>query len=214
MPTAEDCERNKKIVIIAAYHCYLRCGIEKTTQRDIAKEAHLTPRSIQRYFRDRDELLLAVTVYLLRKYNQYVQDYVLQNAARNKTALDEVVLFLECQKKIYLEYGGVFLLMNELDIYFKRYKERYLSSMVVLKKLDVMRPYLQNLLRRGIEEHSIHISTSVEDLAELVIATYTGLFHHFNDKYLEEDEKRREKDIQMLDLYICSLRRFLERSAG
>ena len=32
MPTAEDCERNKKIVILAAYHCYLRCGIEKTTQ--------------------------------------------------------------------------------------------------------------------------------------------------------------------------------------
>ena len=89
-------------MILAAYHCYLRCGIEKTTQRDIAREANLTPRSIQRYFKDRDELLLAVTGYLLGKYNQYVQDYVSQNAARNKTALEEVVLFLECQKKIYL----------------------------------------------------------------------------------------------------------------
>ena len=213
MPTAEDCERNKKIVILAAYHCYLRCGIEKTTQRDIAREANLTPRSIQRYFKDRDELLLAVTGYLLGKYNQYVQDYVSQNAARNKTALEEVVLFLECQKKIYLEYGGVFLLMNELDIYFKRYKERYLSSMRVLKKLDVMRPYLQDILRRGVKEHSIHVSTSLEDLSELIIATYTGLFHHFNFKYLAEDEKKREKDIQMLDLYICSLRRFLQYPA-
>ena len=212
MPTAEDCERNKRNVILSAYRCYLRSGIEGATQKDIAAEAKLTTRSIQRYFKDRDALLLAVTEYLLGKYNRYVQDYILGNRRRDMTALDEVVLFLECQKKIYLEDGGIFLLMNELDIYFKRYKRRYLLAMPKLKELDVMRPYLMAILQRGEKEGSILMTRDAADLTELIIATYTGLFHHFNFKYLKEDSRRKEKDIRMLDIYIDGLKRWLHPS--
>lgn len=212
MPTAEDRERNKKSVIFAAYRCYLRAGIEGATQKDIAREAGLTPRSVQRYFKDRDALLLAVTEYFLNRYNQYVQDYIWQNRRKDMNALDEVGLFLEAQKKIYLQNGGVFLLMAELELYFKRYKRRYLFAMPQLKKLDAMRPCLQDILRRGAAEGSLCISGDIVDLVELIVATYTGLFQHFNFKYLVETEGSREKDIHMFDFYCSRVRCFLQGS--
>lgn len=209
MPTAEDCERNKKNVIMAAYRCYLHCGIEGATQKDIAREAKLTPRSIQRYFCNRDELVLAVAKYMLSEYNNSVKEYVLQKCPVNMNALEELGLFLECQKKIYLENEGIFLLMNELDIYFKRYKQRYLFAMPELKRLDAMRPYLYSILQRGIHEGCIYISGDVTDRVELIIATYTGLFQHFNSKYLVTSGHCRENDIGMFDLYIHGLKNFL-----
>ena len=99
--------------------------------------------------------------------------------------------------------------MNELDIYFKRYKKRYLFAMPKLKKLDVVRPYLKDLLQRGAAEGSVCTSRDIAELTELIIATYTGLFHHFNFKYLQESRKRRENDIRMLDIYIDGLKRCL-----
>ena len=150
MPTEEDCDRNKQHVILATYRCFKRYGIDGTTQKRIAQEACLTPRSIQRYFKDRDELTLETTIYMLRLYDDYVHAYIARKKQPGMTALDEVLLYLECQKEIYLERPGFFLLLNEMDVYYKRHKLHYKALVPKLKQQETMRPFLQSILSVGL----------------------------------------------------------------
>ena len=206
MPPAEDCDRNKQHVILATYRCFKRYGIDGTTQKRIAQEACLTPRSIQRYFKDRDELTLETTIYMLRLYDDYVHAYIARKKQPGMTALDEVLLYLECQKEIYLERPGFFLLLNEMDVYYKRHKLHYKALVPKLKQQETMRPFLQSILERGAAEGSIRPLMAVEELRELIIATYTGIFYHFTSLHLETCLEERRREVTIIDTYI----RYLE----
>ena len=202
MPTAEDCSRNKQQVIMATYRCFKQYGIDGTTQKLIAREAKLTPRSIQRYFKDRDELTLETTIYMLRRYDDYVHAYIASHKKPGMTALDEVLLYLKSQREIYVEHPGFFLLLNEMDVYYKRHKLHYKAVMPRIKQQETMRPFLQSILERGVSEGSIRFSMALEELREIIIATYTGLFYHFAALHLQDSPEERQREMEIVDTYI------------
>lgn len=57
----------------AAYDCFERFGIDKTTIEDIAAEAGLSRATIYKHFRNKDELVAHITALEIAKINQEVR---------------------------------------------------------------------------------------------------------------------------------------------
>ena len=192
MPTAEYKEHNRQKVLETTYLCFLEYGVEGTTQKRIAVRSGVTPRSIQRYFTNRDEMVLEVVSMITERYERFVNDYYAEHLASEATAFEKIVTFLESQRYLWTKRSTFFLVVNELETYCRR-RNVIDGVKPPLPRIEpIMRPYIVSILEKGLLDGSIRLELSVAESADLIAETYTGIFTHF---ILPDDDSNSQERI-------------------
>ena len=179
-----DADRGREMLLNAAINCITRDGLKLTTMQNIADEAHITRRTVHRYFPTKRDLILEVTLYIEDKTFQSIE----QTASRYE---DDFFAYLE--EAIVLGVNGLTVMEHfkeqvssdaeaeadtepGLEIAANAYHDAQLARWVRLLR----KPYRNQVaLKRS--ERSI---ASLETYAELAILFVTG---HYQ---LQSSEKR------------------------
>lgn len=177
-----DADRGREMLLNAAINCITRDGLKLTTMQNIADEAHITRRTVHRYFPTKRDLILEVTLYIEDKTFHSIE----QAASRYE---DDFFAYLE--EAIVLGVSGLTVLEHfkeqvssdaetdsepGLEITANAYHDAQLTRWARLLR----KPYRNQVaLKRG--EQSI---ASLETYAELAILFVTG---HYQ---LQSSEKR------------------------
>lgn len=202
MPTAEYRERNRQKVLETTYLCFLEYGVESTTQKRIADRAGVTPRSIQRYFANRDEMVLEVISMIIERYDRFVGDYCAEHLPPDLTAFKEMMVFLESQRYLWTKRSTFFLVVNELETYCRKRNVIDGVTPPLPRRPPMMRPYIVSILERSLGDGSIRLKHDVDESADLIAETYTGIFTHFILPDDDSDSQERVLAQHLIELYI------------
>jgi AcrR family transcriptional regulator len=71
---ADKVEGKEEEIIVAAFHCIAEIGIAATSTHAVAKRAELNQGSIHYYFRNKDQLLLAVLQHLMKNKASIIRE--------------------------------------------------------------------------------------------------------------------------------------------
>lgn len=167
-------EQNVEKVLSTAYESFLSEGIEKTTQAMIAYKTGLSLRTVSRYFKSKDEMVVLVAKYVLDAVKGNDRAKAVNLRAMGKSGIELLELYFNRVKAGYLKNPNVFLLRVEFDIYFTRNKvfDNSLYDSVVADTNS--RPMLHEIFRIGAEDGTIRCSDNVELEVRLLCNSYLG----------------------------------------
>lgn len=149
-------------------------GIYGTKVADIAKRAGVTPRSIERYYGGKENLLEMAAYRMVDKNFQAMAENLRSLQGKNLTGLEFMESFLDLQiayfKENYIEY----LSIEEIEKYF--YRKDLCRDLLKehFKHLKKMRIIVERILEYGKKDGSIRKEVSPTAVSDMVNAVLQG----------------------------------------
>ncbi|MEG0777720.1 MAG: helix-turn-helix domain-containing protein [Oscillospiraceae bacterium] len=112
-------EQNKNLVIEKALRCFIECGIDRTKIKDIARAAHLTERSVYRYFETKADIVQAAAYLYWDITTKQVSKRVEEAGLDQMSGIDQIRALLTFYSNMYFENprGIMFTLDAEMLLY-------------------------------------------------------------------------------------------------
>lgn len=168
-------EDKKSIIIKSAEKVFIDKGMFKTSMNDIAQEAGITRRTLYRYFSTKEDAAYEVTIELLNRWNNYINEVFRELQGDGITRLQGFFLAL-------IDYmdkrRGIMRYLGEFDFFFTDEdvqepsfdsKERYNS---IILHSDMM---IGSILSKGINDGSIRKDIDIH----LTVATMSNVLWSF-----------------------------------
>jgi AcrR family transcriptional regulator len=73
MPKIVNKKKKKEEIILAAIDAFYRCGVEKSSMKNIADSMGMGRSSLYSYFNNREEILNEMVLYTINKFNKTLQ---------------------------------------------------------------------------------------------------------------------------------------------
>jgi AcrR family transcriptional regulator len=165
----------QKLILEKAQETYLEKGLFNTVMDDIADKAHITRRTLYRYFETKEELSFEVTIQILNEWNHYqLNSYkTLEGTGKEKLYQFLNMLIDYMSNKVYaMKYLG------EFDYYFHD-NNRPHSSKQNVSKLHEIAHVSDDLLREIIVEGQEDGSISSEIDTDLTVSTISNILWSF-----------------------------------
>lgn len=149
-------------------------GIYGTKVADIAKRAGVTPRSIERYYGGKENLLEMAAYRMVDKNSQAMAENLRSLQGKNLTGLEFMESFLDLQiayfKENYIEY----LSIEEIEKYF--YRKDFCRDLLKehFRHLKKMRIIVEQILEYGKKDGSIRNEVSATAVSDMVNAVLQG----------------------------------------
>ena len=149
-------------------------GIYGTKVADIAKRAGVTPRSIERYYGGKENLLEMAAYRMVDKNSQAMAENLRSLQGKNLTGLEFMESFLDLQiayfKENYIEY----LSIEEIEKYF--YRKDLCRDLLKehFRHLKKMRIIVEQILEYGKKDGSIRNEVSATAVSDMVNAVLQG----------------------------------------
>lgn len=197
MPTAEDRERNVKNVIATAIRFFKEDGIADTSQIMIAKAAHLSPRSIQRYFASKTELVGEVVKHVVDGHCEQLLSKFEEYDSKNHTGLENLVYLIKLHSILLEHNTELFAFLDEADMYLRRQRLNGDEMAMQITSVDKLRKVFENAFYGGIEDGSIRNDIDVPQEYRFLNIALTGLLYqiaaHSSHDRVNESKKLQQE---------------------
>jgi AcrR family transcriptional regulator len=191
MGIKERKEREKRMrkdsILKAAEKLFFRRGLDTITIEEIANEAELAKGTIYRYFKNKDELILTITLKAARIFNTIGEKLINQCTG----TWDKISAALKAYQIFYTDYPDYFKLFIQWDnikIDFNTIPERSIHA-EYLKETNKIHENFLKIIKQGIEEKVIR---EIDDPKKTLFIFMTVIFGYFRTLVTRMDliEKR------------------------
>lgn len=195
MPKIVNREKKRSEIAKKAIEVFAERGFQATTIQDIADAAHLGKGTIYHYFKTKEEILLTVSVEILKEMERSLGAALirLDEPEERLTALiQESLKMTDDLEKLYIVYGELWLMSLR--------SSRYSGFMQLIRKMDqdvikMVARTIEDGKRKGIFAPDI----DADALAVYLVTSFDGVvFHYLLDKESFDIEDVTGKFIRFL----------------
>ena len=164
-------KQRRKMIIDAAERVFLKYGFEETTMKDIADESELSKGTLYLYFKNKNELCLAIyNRGLINITNKFKKLF-----ASDKTTIDKIteipIVFFDYIEK-YPEYYNAFMNFRSHGKHCNNSSKRLEACLIKNTKINEM---LSALIEDGKEKGLIKEETDSDKISNLIWNNQTGV---------------------------------------
>ncbi len=189
-------EIRQKEIVKAFYKVAKNEGLENASIAKVAKLLEINPSLIIHYFKNKDELMIALIDYILERYHGI---YKFEAEVISKDRLIEQIDLLFSRKWNRLFDDSVFYSCYALTYRNKKIKTRFKELHVVL------RMYLAETLEGAVKNNVITIENSKET-AELIYLLVEGAYYYCG---IIDDTEETDRQLELCKNKVFSLLKFV-----
>ncbi|MDD2957204.1 MAG: TetR/AcrR family transcriptional regulator [Lachnospiraceae bacterium] len=160
MITESEREQNIARVVESGRVCFLKYGIEKTMQVQIAEYAGLSSKSVKRYFQSRLLLVHAVSKEITANWQAQISANLHKYDTDNAAGLVKLQCFLKVFARVILNDYENMILIQTADYYSRQWTDKKEDYWSQFRKSAYIRKELIECLETGMADGSIKISES------------------------------------------------------
>ncbi len=146
-------------IISGGEELFLTAGIKSVTMDDIAKHLGMSKKTIYQYFKDKNELVIALAKRKIREDEEQMAAIISKSA----NVIEEMINMMKCSEKIFSRINPV--VIHEMQKY---HPEAWKYFQIF--KADVLVRTLEELLTKGIKQGFIRPELDVKIIARMRVS--------------------------------------------
>lgn len=176
--TYDDMRREREnSILITAREVFFSKGIPYTTMKDIAAAANITRQTLYLYFKDINQLILAVQERITNEisfYDEYSKETLLNLEPRNI-----IEFYIDSLETLVNKFPEELIFIHEADLHFKRspVEESLYDPLNSLLLSIENRCLILNKIAEGQQEGIFRRDKSSEEIFSLIINITIGVMH-------------------------------------
>jgi len=195
-------ERNIVLVTEKALDCFVKCGIDNTKIKDIAKAAGLTERSVYRYYETKTDLVQAAAYLFWNNTLEEIRDRVKKSRLDKLSGIEQIRTLLYYYANLYFENRQGVLFTLEAEMYlFSAGRSKTINRPP--EKFDSSNSPLVLAIRKGLADGSVSETADVKELYYNAYDSILGVMQKLAleaSSFSELDNKQRMK--HLCDLFV------------
>lgn len=175
MTNSERREYNVQRTIGAALECFQELGIEATTQVVLAKKVCLTTKTMQRYFKSKEEMVLLAMKQLNDRYYDLIQWQLEKADFSSMSGLDVLLAFFAAHEVFFDPQNRILLLMTEMHLYLIRHHILESQILMQINPVSPERRYVMKSLEKGVQDGSIRGDIDLDLTYAYLTSSFAGM---------------------------------------
>jgi AcrR family transcriptional regulator len=143
-------------IIQGGEELFLTAGIKSVTMDDIAKHLGMSKKTIYQFFKDKNELVIA----LVKKKLQEDEDQICSLIAKSENVIEEMINMMKCSEEIFSRINPI--VIHDLQKYHPEAWKHFQNF-----KAEVIVHTLELLLTKGIQQGYIRPDIDVKIIARM-----------------------------------------------
>ena len=143
-------------IIQGGEELFLTAGIKSVTMDDIAKHLGMSKKTIYQFFKDKNELVIALVNKKLKDDEDQMSDII----SRSNNVIEEMINMLKCSEEIFSRINPI--VIHDLQKYHPEAWKQFQDF-----KSDVLVHTLEELLTKGIKQGYIRPDIDVKIMARM-----------------------------------------------
>ncbi|MGN6639209.1 MAG: TetR/AcrR family transcriptional regulator [Mucilaginibacter sp.] len=143
-------------IILGGEELFLKAGIKSVTMDDIAKHLGMSKKTIYQFFKDKNELVIA----LVKKKLQDDEDQMCDIIKRSNNVIEEMINMMKCSEEIFSRINPI--VIHDLQKYHPDAWKQFQNF-----KSGVIVHTLEELLTKGIQQGYIRPDIDVKIIARM-----------------------------------------------
>ena len=172
-------EENKKRVIEYALKSFTENGIELSTISQIAQEVGLAERSVYRYFKNKEELVLEATFLFWEQIMEYVTSKCPKYKMEKLNGIEQIEYVLNQYANMYFLKRNELVFIHEAESYLSRSGKAFLISNKYPAPYEQSHGQLAMAIKKGIEDGSVNPNLEIEIIYSNTFDSTLGLIQKF-----------------------------------
>jgi AcrR family transcriptional regulator len=146
-------------IILGGEELFLKAGIKSVTMDDIAKHLGMSKKTIYQFFKDKNELVIA----LVKKKLQDDEDQMSAIISQSGNVIEEMINMMKCSEEIFSRINPI--VVHDMQKYHPDAWKQFQNF-----KSDVLVHTLEELLTKGIKQGYIRPEIDVKVIAMMRVA--------------------------------------------
>src|ERR1700754_5054952 len=146
-------------IILGGEELFLKAGIKSVTMDDIAKHLGMSKKTIYQFFKDKNELVIA----LVKKKLKEDEDNMEAIIAKSSNVMEEMINMMKCSEEIFSRINPI--VIHDMQKYHPDAWKHFQAF-----KSGVLVQTLENLLSEGVKDGYIRPELDVKILARMRMA--------------------------------------------
>ena len=138
---------------------FLKAGIKSVTMDDIAKHLGMSKKTIYQFFKDKNELVIA----LVKKKLKDDEDQMSAIISKSNNVIEEMINMMKCSEEIFARINPI--VIHDMQKYHPDAWKQFQNF-----KADVLVRTLEELLNKGIKQGYIRPDLNVKILARMRVS--------------------------------------------
>ena len=158
--------RNKTMIpeeriIEGGEELFLTAGIKSVTMDDIAKHLGISKKTIYHFFKDKNELVVALTKKKLKEDEEQMEDII----SRSTNVIEEMINMMKCSEEIFSRINPI--VIHDMQKYHPEAWKQFQNF-----KSDVLIRTLEELLNKGIKQGYIRPEIDVKIMSRMRVSQF------------------------------------------
>jgi AcrR family transcriptional regulator len=146
-------------IIAGGEELFLQAGIKSVTMDDIARHLGMSKKTIYQFFKDKNELVIALVKKKLKEDEEQMNDII----SKSTNVIEEMINMMKCSEEIFSRINPI--VIHDLQKYHPDAWKQFQNF-----KADVLIQTLEELLSKGIKQGYIRPDIDVKILARMRVA--------------------------------------------
>lgn len=194
-------ELKREEAIKRALEIFSMNGIENTKVSDIAESINLTERTLFRYFKTKNELILDSALLFWKEKVKEITEYIKIHMDSSLKGIEQVEYILKLYSNLYFTSKKELIFCAEAEVYLNRIEKEILRKSKPVMNFENSLDPLAKAIQKGISDQTIKNN---DKLKYLYLNTYDSLLGFLQKLALDVNSNEEEIKIR-LDLFIESL---------
>lgn len=211
MANEEIREENIKKVLKCAIECFKVHGLELTTVTMVAKRAGLTTRSLQRYFGNKNNLVMQAMALLLNQSYIEIKNCFENESFLTMTGFEQIIEILKIRADHVKKHYEITINITELEVYFSK---NNLSLGIFKKHMGDGTGYVEvasaAAIETALQDGSIRKDIDKDIVFQMVTTAYKGLLQRVAFLYCDEKSQQKTNPELLIDSFITVLTAYLK----
>ena len=182
-------------IILGGEELFLKAGIKSVTMDDIAKHLGMSKKTIYQFFKDKNELVIALVQKKLKEDEDQMGDIV----SKSTNVIEGMINMMKCSEDIFARINPI--VIHDMQKYHPDAWKQFQNF-----KSGVIVQTLEELLKKGIEQGYIRPDIDVKVIARMrMIQVETG----FNTTFFPHSEfnvwKVQQQFLEHFNYGVCTL---------
>lgn len=175
MLTEEYRERNIERVLDEALLLCEEIGIPAVNKTNLARRAKLSPKSIQRYFDDKTDMIFKVSQKLMKRNDREIRELLKEKNMKEMDGISQLKWFLQVHNRYVLEKYKEMVFLQSADIYCRYAGQQPEKYWKAFRDSASVEKAIETFMKRGVEDGSIRKELIAPDFVTTVAVLCAGL---------------------------------------